>query len=470
MKRFLGIAAVLCIATSLHAQGSSPILQWTQTAPSGACTPGVIPVVTSTGVVSTCQSGTWGQVAGGGGTLTPNFVVPIYSGVPTSDTIAGSGAGNGSITGTQNTVLGTGAGAAITVPAAGANPQLDTVIGYQACPLMTTARETTCIGGTAGSLYVGNGQGVEDGLSMFIGSQAGAAFPGTGVSDTDDLFIGQKAGINLTSGGFNIFFGNHAAQSLLTSVNSVWIGNFTGSSLHATDTSTDDTVLGYGVLSGLNGASNNNVAIGWKAASAQLIPVQNVFIGAGVASLGTGSSTGATCVGFDACQNVAAAPRATALGALALQALTTGNNNTAMGGDALTHANTGNENTAVGQAALFQVTGNHSGNTGVGYQAGGNSTADDNSTYIGHKAQPSAATGVTNETVIGDTSTGAGSNSVQLGNASVTKMCYGNGICWYYGAGVPAINCAIGSLYSNTSGGASTTLYVCTALNTWTAK
>ena len=43
---------------------------------------------------------------------------------------------------------------------------------------------------------------------------------------------------------------------------------------------------------------------------------------------------------------------------------------------------------------------------------------------------------------------------------------------WTYGAGVPAAGACtiVGSLYSNTSGGALTTLYVCTAVNTWTAK
>lgn len=43
---------------------------------------------------------------------------------------------------------------------------------------------------------------------------------------------------------------------------------------------------------------------------------------------------------------------------------------------------------------------------------------------------------------------------------------------WYSGAGVPAIDAPIGSLYSNTSGGAATTLYVKTATGAggWTAK
>lgn len=41
---------------------------------------------------------------------------------------------------------------------------------------------------------------------------------------------------------------------------------------------------------------------------------------------------------------------------------------------------------------------------------------------------------------------------------------------WTSGAGAPASSCAVGDLYSNTSGSVVTTLYVCTAVNTWTAK
>jgi hypothetical protein len=41
---------------------------------------------------------------------------------------------------------------------------------------------------------------------------------------------------------------------------------------------------------------------------------------------------------------------------------------------------------------------------------------------------------------------------------------------WITGTGAPVIACANGDLFSRTDGGAATTLYVCTAANTWTAK
>jgi Pectate lyase superfamily protein len=45
-----------------------------------------------------------------------------------------------------------------------------------------------------------------------------------------------------------------------------------------------------------------------------------------------------------------------------------------------------------------------------------------------------------------------------------------NGIETLVGTGVPSMSCSIGSQYYNLSGGGSTTLYICTATNTWTAK
>jgi hypothetical protein len=45
-----------------------------------------------------------------------------------------------------------------------------------------------------------------------------------------------------------------------------------------------------------------------------------------------------------------------------------------------------------------------------------------------------------------------------------------NGVTITAGTGAASGNCTTGSLYTNKSGGASTTLYVCTATNTWTAK
>jgi hypothetical protein len=55
-----------------------------------------------------------------------------------------------------------------------------------------------------------------------------------------------------------------------------------------------------------------------------------------------------------------------------------------------------------------------------------------------------------------------------------TATCLNANVCWITGSGVPAAGLCtastLGALYSNSAGGTSTTLYVCTAAGTWTAK
>lgn len=112
----------------------------------------------------------------------------------------------------------------------------------------------------------------------------------------------------------------------------------------------------------------------------------------------------------------------TSFGEKALKSNTTGADNTAVGKDALENNTTGNENVAIGGSALpFNTTG--SGNTAIGRLAGmsltGFNTSPTNSIYIGRNAYALAAN-QNNQIVIGENTTGAGSNTVTLGNSSIT--------------------------------------------------
>ena len=167
----------------------------------------------------------------------------------------------------------------------------------------------------------------------------------------------------------------------------------------------------------------------------------------------------------------------------------TGNLNLFVGSSAGRGNTNGTQGTFVGHAAgLSNTTGYH--NTYIGAGAGQANTATNYaiavgtdacltgcgsySTIVGTGALPSAA-GDTNSIVIGFGAAGQGSNSATIGNGSVTKLCFADGkICWFYGTGAPSaglcVSGNIGSIYSNVSGGANTTLYVCTDAATWTAK
>ena len=76
-------------------------------------------------------------------------------------------------------------------------------------------------------------------------------------------------------------------------------------------------------------------------------------------------------------------------------------------------------NVAVGQEALVSTTGEK--NTALGFGAGNLNTTGTNNTLIGYDSDVAAA-GLTNATAIGAGATVAASNSIQLGNTSVTSV------------------------------------------------
>jgi hypothetical protein len=125
----------------------------------------------------------------------------------------------------------------------------------------------------------------------------------------------------------------------------------------------------------------------------------------------------------------------TSIGALSLKLLTTGTSNVAVGTTTLENITTGSNNLGIGDGALRFAASSSSSNVAIGSGAGifdainGNQvTSVDNSIYIGQRADPSATTGVINEIVLGKDAKGQGSNTIMLGNSSVSTT---NGIYCY---------------------------------------
>jgi trimeric autotransporter adhesin len=100
----------------------------------------------------------------------------------------------------------------------------------------------------------------------------------------------------------------------------------------------------------------------------------------------------------------------------------TANFNTAIGGGALYSNTTGdsNDNTAIGFGALYgNTTGD--GNTASGYEAGHRNTSGTDNTFIGNSADANAGT-YRNGTALGAGALLTASNSIVLGNASISKI------------------------------------------------
>lgn len=185
--------------------------------------------------------------------------------------------------------------------------------------------------------------------------------------------------------------------------------------------------IGDSVLANATTISNplydffGSVAIGFKNLK-NLTQTAGTYQGAYNSSIGYNNMSSVTTGSFN-----------TSIGAESLKLLTTGGSNVAIGTTTLENMTTGDNNLGIGDGAFrFLTTG--SDNVGIGSNAGifdavGGLTVTsvNNSIYIGQRSDPSARTGVTNEIAIGKNSKGQGSNSIMLGNSSVTNAyCYDN--------------------------------------------
>jgi hypothetical protein len=148
---------------------------------------------------------------------------------------------------------------------------------------------------------------------------------------------------------------------------------------------------------------------------------------------------------------------------------TTGTQNFAFGPQSVSSNTSGNQNLGIGSITLYLNT-TGSGNIGIGFAAGSRSAdplqsniTGNNNTFIGTQASiASGSDPLTNATAIGSFCSVPTSNTVALGDGSVTRIYLGMKVSIYIGAGSP--NSAVvgkpGDIYLNTSGGAGTTIYI----------
>jgi hypothetical protein len=167
-----------------------------------------------------------------------------------------------------------------------------------------------------------------------------------------------------------------------------------------------NTAIGSNSLAG-NTTGMGNVAVGDDCLRANTTGSGNVAIGHAAAPV---NSTGVSNV---------------AIGDFALFRNTIGGNNTAIGDNALASNTSGTGNIAIGQESLFRVQSTDN-NIGLGYRAG---RFDETGTapnydsiacmYIGHETKSfGSGGGNENEIVIGNATTGNGTNTTTIGNTS----------------------------------------------------
>jgi hypothetical protein len=148
---------------------------------------------------------------------------------------------------------------------------------------------------------------------------------------------------------------------------------------------------------------------------------QNVAVGADALASGTGTRN--TAVGYGAMRQYSGTSfdNNTSVGYYNMLGLTTGAANTSMGGETMFSVGSGNNNTAIGNHTLMGTT--SSGNTVLGANAGNTITSGSTNTIIGFEADVASGSGaISNSVAIGRGAQVATSNTVQLGNASVTNV------------------------------------------------
>jgi hypothetical protein len=226
--------------------------------------------------------------------------------------------------------------------------------------------------GTAGQVLTANNNGIAS-----WATPASSGVPYTGATGAVNL-----GAYDLTVNGLTVGKGKKDAGTAYqynTALGVSALNSFTGG--------TKNTALGYNALSAVT-TTDQNIAIGVNAmGSTTDYFQQSVAVGNQALQYNKGSFN--TALGSNALSSSnlsSAATQLVGVGALALWNNTTGQNNTAVGSYALSTNTTGNNNTALGQGA--DVTSNNLSNA----------------TAIGYDAKVSA------------------SNTIQLGNASVTTV------------------------------------------------
>jgi len=217
------------------------------------------------------------------------------------------------------------------------------------------------------------------------------------------------------AGEYNLAYNSVLAQNMLT-IN-------TGGNVAATYGITAATAVFTSSATAAYGVFTSNVSV----AGSILITnsASNLFYGY---QSGQSLTSGSQSSGFGSgsLYSITSGVSDTALGNNSLHFMQVGQYNTGVGVSAEQNNTSGNNNTAVGHQSLAYDT--LSDNTALGYQAGAwytggpvnqnnNSTQ---STFLGSQTESKTAND-TNETVIGFGAIGAGSNTVTLGNTSVTQ-------------------------------------------------
>src|SRR3990167_6192258 len=265
----------------------------------------------------------------------------------------------------------------------------------------------------ANNLIAGSGAGASltSGIqNIALGSNALDAV----TTAADNIAIGHDAlGAN-TSGAQNVAIGSWALNENLAANNNTAIGY---NALTANTSGEQNTAVGRSALEAST-TSNNNTAFGYNALGANTTGAQNTAVGSLALDTAQTASDN-TIIGYNAGTAITTAGQCTFIGSLAGQSQTTTGNNTLIGYRAGASITTATANVIVGDWAGDGITTGNS-NTLIGSDAGGLlGTLSRFNTIIGGDAGDNLSGSVNRNLIIGegcDAPTASASNQLVIGN------------------------------------------------------
>lgn len=274
-------------------------------------------------------------------------------------------------------------------------------IGKSAGRFSETSSATIAIGNSAGESNTGDG-------CIIIGGDAGSnntsannifigAFSGQfNTSGVGNSFLGTYSGKNITTGNYNTCIGQNSGRDLTTGNNNTTVGQSAG--LYASGS--DNTFLGY--AAGLLSTAGGNTFIGTSSGANTSTGNGNVFLGF-ESGLGNETGWGNTYLGYSA------------------GSMGDGYANTCVGRNAGKGGSDGSSKYNVYLGTDAALNNDDAYNVVIGSYAANTYSGMDNSVLIGYNNDV-GSNNYTNAICIGSNASISQSNSIRIGNTSVTKL------------------------------------------------
>lgn len=227
-------------------------------------------------------------------------------------------------------------------------------------------------------------------------------------------FYGYQSPNTIPTGSFNVANGAQALYSITSGSANVANGY---QALYSTTTGSNNSVFGHQASFNQTTGANNS-AFGYQASYSLATNSNNSAFG--YQALYTNRADNNTAMGTVALKANTSGTSNSGFGYSSLTANTTGASNSALGFQSLKANTTGNFNTGIGMQSL-NLNSSGSGNTALGVGAGLSVTTGSNNTFLGYNADIATPTH-TNVTSIGFGAITYTSNTIQLGNSTITSV------------------------------------------------